>query len=93
MAALGILESILGFDQTQLALMITLYVATDSIGTACNITGDGAIALVVNRIMPDQRYHMPSAFATEVESSLRESASASSAAPSGASPSARSSLS
>lgn len=52
MAALGILESILGFDHTQIALMITLYVATDSIGTACNITGDGAIALVVNRIMP-----------------------------------------
>ena len=52
MAALGILESILGFDQTQLALMITLYVATDSIGTACNITGDGAIALIVDRIAP-----------------------------------------
>ena len=52
MAALGILESILGFDQTQLALMITLYVATDSIGTACNITGDGAIALVIDRITP-----------------------------------------
>ena len=50
MAALGILESILGFDKTQLALMITLYVATDSIGTACNITGDGAIALVMDRI-------------------------------------------
>lgn len=50
MAALGILESILGFDQSQLALMITLYVATDSIGTACNITGDGAIALLVDRI-------------------------------------------
>lgn len=49
MAALGILESILGFDQSQLALMITLYVATDSIGTACNITGDGAIALLIDR--------------------------------------------
>lgn len=49
MAALGILESMLGFDQTQLALMITLYVATDSIGTACNITGDGAIAMIMNR--------------------------------------------
>ena len=49
MAALGILESILGFDQIQLALMITLSVATDPIGTACNITGDGAIALVMDR--------------------------------------------
>ena len=55
MAALGILESILGFDQTQLALMITLYVATDSIGTACNITGDGAIALIVNRLAAPRR--------------------------------------
>ena len=51
MAALGILESILGFDQTGLALMITLYVATDSIGTACNITGDGAIALIIDRLI------------------------------------------
>ena len=50
MAALGILESILGFDQAQLALMITLYVATDSIGTACNITGDGAIAMIMDKI-------------------------------------------
>ena len=50
MAALGILESILGFNQTDLALMITLYVATDSIGTACNITGDGAIALIIDRV-------------------------------------------
>lgn len=50
MAALGVLESVLDFDQAQLAMMITLYVATDPIGTACNITGDGAIALVVDRI-------------------------------------------
>jgi Na+/H+-dicarboxylate symporter len=55
MAALGILESILGFDQAQLALMITLYVATDSIGTACNITGDGAIAMIIDRITPDKK--------------------------------------
>lgn len=52
MAALGILQSMLGFDQTQLALMITLYVATDSIGTACNITGDGAIAIVMDKLAP-----------------------------------------
>jgi Na+/H+-dicarboxylate symporter len=53
MAALGILESMLGFNQAQLALMITLYVATDSIGTACNITGDGAIAMIMNKISPN----------------------------------------
>ena len=50
MAALGILGSILGFDATQQALMITLYIAMDSFGTACNVTGDGAIALIVDRI-------------------------------------------
>lgn len=50
MAALGVLQSILGFDASQQALMIALYIAMDSFGTACNVTGDGAIALVVNRI-------------------------------------------
>ncbi|MBO4476189.1 MAG: dicarboxylate/amino acid:cation symporter [Bacteroidales bacterium] len=50
MAALGILGSILGFDASQQALMITLYIAMDSFGTACNVTGDGAIALIVDRI-------------------------------------------
>ena len=50
MAALGVLASILGFDQTLQALMIALYITMDSFGTACNVTGDGAIALVVNKI-------------------------------------------
>lgn len=50
MAALGILESMLGFDETAQALMIALYIAMDSFGTACNVTGDGAIAVVVDRI-------------------------------------------
>jgi len=50
MAALGVLSSILGFDATQQALMITLYIAMDSFGTACNVTGDGAIALIVDRL-------------------------------------------
>ena len=50
MAAIGLLESMLGFNQTQIALMIALYLTTDSIGTACNITGDGAIAIVVDKI-------------------------------------------
>ena len=50
MAALGILGSILGFDASQQALMITLYIAMDSFGTACNVTGDGAISLIVDRI-------------------------------------------
>lgn len=50
MAALGVLSSVLGFDGTLLGLMVALYIAMDSFGTACNVTGDGAIALVVNKI-------------------------------------------
>ncbi len=50
MAALGVLGSILGFDAQLQAMMITLYIAMDSFGTACNVTGDGAIALIMDRI-------------------------------------------
>ena len=50
MAALGVLQSILGFTPEQQAIMIALYITMDSFGTACNVTGDGAIALVVDRI-------------------------------------------
>ena len=49
MAALGILSSILGFSSEQQALMIALYIAMDSFGTACNVAGDGAIALVIDK--------------------------------------------
>ena len=50
MAALGLLQSMLGFDETAQGLMIALYIAMDSFGTATNVTGDGAIAMIVNRI-------------------------------------------
>lgn len=50
MAALGLLETMLGFTDGQLALMMALYIAQDSFGTAANVTGDGAIALIVNRL-------------------------------------------
>ncbi len=50
MASVGILQSILGFDDTAVALMIALYIAMDSFGTATNVTGDGAIAVIVDRI-------------------------------------------
>ena len=50
MAALGILESMLGFDATMQGLMIALYIAQDSFGTACNVTGDGAIAVLMDAI-------------------------------------------
>lgn len=48
MSALGLLGSMLGFTEAQLALMIALYLAQDSFGTACNVTGDGAISLLVD---------------------------------------------
>ncbi len=50
MAALGLLGSMLHFDATAQALMIALYITMDSFGTACNVTGDGAIAMIVNAI-------------------------------------------
>ncbi len=50
MASLAPLGSILGFGENEQALMIALYIAMDSFGTACNVTGDGAIALVVDKL-------------------------------------------
>lgn len=49
MASLGLLQSMLGFDQECQALMIALYIAMDSFGTACNVTGDGAIAVIIDK--------------------------------------------
>ena len=54
MASLGLLSSMLGFTQADNALMIALYIAMDSFGTACNVTGDAAIAQIVARI-----FHKP----------------------------------
>ena len=49
MAATGLLASMLGFNDDMVALMIAAYIVIGSFGTAANVTGDGAIALVVNR--------------------------------------------
>ena len=49
MASLGLLSGILGFTEAQNAMMIALYIAMDSFGTACNVTGDGAIAAIIDR--------------------------------------------
>lgn len=49
MAALGLIQSMLGFNAELSSLMIALYLAQDSFGTACNVTGDGALALIVNK--------------------------------------------
>ena len=50
MAALGLLESMLGFDETLCGLMIATYIAMDSFGTATNVTGDGAVAVIVDSV-------------------------------------------
>lgn len=55
MAAIAILQSMLGFNEEMIGLMIALYIAMDSFGTAANVTGDGAIALVVDKITEKSR--------------------------------------
>lgn len=50
MAAIGLLEIMLGFSPTMVSLMIALYLAQDSFGTACNVTGDGAITIITDSI-------------------------------------------
>ncbi|MCM1319495.1 MAG: dicarboxylate/amino acid:cation symporter [Muribaculaceae bacterium] len=61
MASLGLLSSMLGFTEADNALMIALYIAMDSFGTACNVTGDGSIAVIVNRIFRKQTLAQESA--------------------------------
>ena len=50
MAALGLLQTVLGFNENLIALMIALYLAQDSFGTACNVAGDGAVSILVEKI-------------------------------------------
>lgn len=54
MASIGLMESILGFSPEQTALVMALYLAFDGYGPGCNVTGDGAIALVINRLFGDK---------------------------------------
>lgn len=63
MASLGLLSSMLGFSEADNGLMIALYIAMDSFGTACNVTGDGSIALIIDRIFQKS----PSAVASSPE--------------------------
>ena len=51
MAALGLLESMLGFGAVEKPMMIALHAAQDSFGTATNVTGDGAIAIIVDYLI------------------------------------------
>lgn len=47
MASLGLITGVLGFDATGTALMLTIFALQDSFGTACNVTGDGALTLIL----------------------------------------------
>lgn len=49
MASIGLVESIIGFNSEQIALLITFYSALDGYGPAANVTGDGAIAVIIDR--------------------------------------------
>ena len=62
MASLGILSSMLGFDENAQALMIALYIAMDSFGTACNVTGDGALALLIDKWFGNSKTNTSSTF-------------------------------
>ena len=50
-AALGLIQTMLGFDENMQALMVALYISIDSFGTACNVTGDGAISVIMDKIV------------------------------------------
>ena len=50
MAALGPLAGVLGFNPDAQALIVALYIAMDSFGTACNVTGDGALAVIIDKV-------------------------------------------
>ncbi len=50
MASLGLVLSVLGFDSTGTGLLIAIFALQDSFGTACNVTGDGALALILRGI-------------------------------------------
>ena len=50
MASIGVLQQIFGFNEQMLELMIVLYVALDSFWTACNVAGDGAISVIINKM-------------------------------------------
>ena len=60
MAALGLFSSMLGFSESDCALMIALYIAMDSFGTACNVTGDGAVSIIISRL-----FHQPAKTSAE----------------------------
>ncbi len=53
-ASLGIVTSIVGFDEAGTALLLTIFALQDSFGTACNIVGDGALTMIMTRFTPKE---------------------------------------
>lgn len=56
MASLGLITSILGFNDSAIALVLTIFALQDSFGTACNVTGDGAITLMLTGLVERSAY-------------------------------------
>ncbi|WP_334125043.1 cation:dicarboxylate symporter family transporter, partial [Empedobacter brevis] len=52
-ASLGLISNVLGFDEAGVALILTIFALQDSFGTACNITTDGALTMIVDRYAYD----------------------------------------
>lgn len=63
-ASLGIVVSVLGFDEAGTALLLTIFALQDSFGTACNVTGDGALTLILSKI--DRSDALPERIKSEV---------------------------
>ena len=60
MASIGLINTTFGFSTEMTAMMIAIYIVMDNFGTACNVTGDGAIALIVNKIYKKKQCEIPS---------------------------------
>ncbi|RNF39467.1 dicarboxylate/amino acid:cation symporter [Planococcus salinus] len=70
LAAIGILQSTLGFNEAAIGLMLALFMIQDSFGTATNIAGDGAIAMIVNRFFGKEDEELEQETAPENEVAL-----------------------
>lgn len=64
MASLGLITGVLGFTDTGTALMLAIFALQDSFGTACNVTGDGALTLILTGYA--EKHHMAEQTETEV---------------------------
>lgn len=72
MTAAGILTTMLGFTEPMVSLMIATYVAIDSVGTATNVTGDGAIAMVIDKFAGEHAHDVEAADAAPAVESAGE---------------------